>query len=77
MNTLRNFNVNLSYEERLRIGGEVKKLRNEMSISQRELARLTGLSPTRIVDIENGATDYRIDSLIVILLFFGRKISII
>ena len=45
------------------------------SIYQRDLAIKTGLSPGRIIQIEKRTLDYRIDTLIVILDNFGRKIS--
>jgi DNA-binding XRE family transcriptional regulator len=69
------FNTNLTVEERRRIGELVKALRSDSGISQRDLAYKTGLSPTRIVQIEKGTLDYRIDTLIVILNHFDRKIS--
>jgi len=71
------FNTNLTGEERRRIGELVKTLRTNSGISQRDLAFKTGLSPARIVQIEKGTLDYRIDTLIVILDHFGRKISFI
>jgi transcriptional regulator with XRE-family HTH domain len=62
----RNFNKNLTKQERERIGELVKVLRNNSGISQKELAFKTGLSPARITQIEKGTLDYRIDTLIVI-----------
>ena len=73
----RNFNTNLTGEERGRIGELVKTLRTNSGISQRDLAFKTGLSPARITQIEKGTLDYRIDTLIVILDHFNRKISFI
>jgi transcriptional regulator with XRE-family HTH domain len=73
----RNFNTNLTKQERQRIGELVKTLRTNSGISQRDLAFKTGLSPARIVQIEKGTLDYRIDTLIVILDHFGCKISFI
>ena len=71
----RNFNTNLTGEERRRIGEIVKALRGASGISQKDLAFKTGLSPARITQIEKGTLDYRIDTLIVILNHFDRKIS--
>ena len=73
----RNFNTNLTGEERRRIGELVKTLRTNSAVSQRDLAFKTGLSPARITQIEKGTQDYRIDTLIVILDHFGRKISFV
>jgi transcriptional regulator with XRE-family HTH domain len=69
------FNTNLTRQERQRIGEQVKKLRNDSGISQKDLAFKTGLSPARIVQIEKGSLDYRIDTLIVILAYFGQKLK--
>jgi transcriptional regulator with XRE-family HTH domain len=71
------FNTNLTKEERQRIGALVKALRNDSGISQKDLAFKVGVSPARISQIEKGTLDYRIDTLIVILDHFGRKISFI
>ena len=73
----RNFNTNLTKLERERIGELVKTLRNDSGISQKDLAFKTGLSPARITQIEKGTLDYRVDTLIVILDHFDRKISFI
>jgi transcriptional regulator with XRE-family HTH domain len=73
----RNFNTNLTKQERERIGELVKILRNNSGISQKELAFKVGVSPVRITQIEKGTLDYRIDTLIVILDHFGRKIGFI
>jgi transcriptional regulator with XRE-family HTH domain len=71
------FNTNLTRKERERIGELVKVLRNNSGISQKELAFKVGVSPARISQIEKGTLDYRVDTLIVILNHFDRKISII
>jgi transcriptional regulator with XRE-family HTH domain len=71
------FNTNLTGEERRRIGELVKTLRNNSGISQKDLAFKVGVSPARISQIEKGTLDYRVDTLIVILDYFGRKISFI
>ncbi len=73
----RNFNTNLTKQERERIGELVKAIRNNSGISQKDLAFKVGVSPARISQIEKGTLDYRIDTLIVILDHFGRKISFI
>jgi transcriptional regulator with XRE-family HTH domain len=73
----RNFNTNLTKQERERIGELVKAIRNNSGISQKDLAFKVGVSPARISQIEKGILDYRIDTLIVILDHFGRKISFI
>jgi transcriptional regulator with XRE-family HTH domain len=75
--TQRNFNTNLTGEERGRIGELVKALRSDSEISQKDLASKIGVSPVRISEIEKGAADFRIDTLIVILNHFDRKISFI
>jgi len=71
------FNTNLTGEERRRIGELVKTMRNNSGISQKDLAFKVGVSPARISQIEKGTLDYRIDTLIVILDHFDRKISFI
>jgi len=71
------FNTNLTRQERERIGELVKTLRNDSGISQKDLAFKVGVSPARISQIEKGTLDYRVDTLIVILNHFDRKISII
>ena len=71
------FNTNLTGEERRRIGELVKTLRNNSGISQKDLAFKVGVSPARISQIEKGSLDYRVDTLIVILNHFDRKISFI
>jgi transcriptional regulator with XRE-family HTH domain len=73
----RNFNTNLTKQERERIGELVKAIRNDSGISQKDLAFKVGVSPARISQIEKGSLDYRIDTLIVILDHFGREISFI
>ena len=73
----RNFNTNLTKQERERIGELVKALRNGSGISQKELAFKVGVSPARISQIEKGTLDYRVDTLIVILDHFDHKISFI
>jgi len=73
----RNFNTNLTKQERERIGELVKVLRNNSGISQKEIAFKVGVSPARISQIEKGSLDYRVDTLIVILNHFNRKISFI
>jgi transcriptional regulator with XRE-family HTH domain len=67
----------LTGEERRRIGELVKTLRNDSGISQKDLAFKVGVSPARISQIEKGTLDYRVDTLIVILNHFDRKISFI
>ena len=69
----RNFNTNLTKQERERIGELVKALRNDSGISQKDLAFKVGVSPARISQIEKGTLDYRIDTLIVILDHFGTE----
>jgi len=71
------FNTNIPRKERERIGELVKALRTDSGISQKDLAFKTGLSPARISQIEKGTSDYRIDTLIVILDHFDCKISFI
>ena len=71
------FNTNITGEERRRIGELVKTLRNNSGISQKDLAFKVGVSPARISQIEKGTLDYRVDTLIVILNHFDRKISFI
>jgi transcriptional regulator with XRE-family HTH domain len=73
----RNFNTNLTKQERERIGELVKVLRNNSGISQKEIVFKVGVSPARISQIEKGSLDYRVDTLIVILNHFNRKISFI
>jgi len=65
----------LTGEERGRIGDFVKALCGTSGISQKDLAFKVGVSPAWISQIEKGTLDYRIDTLIVILNHFDRKIS--
>ena len=71
------FNTNLTRQERERIGELVKALRSDSGISQKDLAFKVGVSPARISQIEKGTLDYRIDTLIVILDHYDRKICFI
>ena len=71
------FNTKLTRQERERIGELVKVLRNNSGISQKDLAFKVGVSPARISQIEKGTLDYRVDTLIVILDHFDRKISFV
>ena len=71
------FNTNLTKQERERIGELVKALRNDSGISQKDLAFKVGVSPARISQIEKATLDYRVDTLIVILDYFDRKLSFI
>jgi len=73
----RNFNTNLTKQERERIGELVKTIRNDSGIRQKDLAFKVGVSPARISQIEKGTLDYRMDTLIVVLDHFDRKISFI
>ena len=73
----RNFNTNLTKQERERIGELVKALRSDSGISQKDLAFKVGVSPARVSQIEKGTLDYRIDTLIVIMEYFNHKISFI
>jgi transcriptional regulator with XRE-family HTH domain len=37
------------------VGSRIKRLREDMGISQRGLCRLAGLSPTTLITVENGS----------------------
>lgn len=50
--------------------------RKKQKITQKELARITGLSQSNISNIENGSTRPTIDSLQKIAEAFGRKLHI-
>ena len=73
----RNFNTNLTGEERDRIGALVKEFRNSSGLSQRKQAFQIGFSPVRIINIEKGSSDYFIDTLIVIFKYFNHEVSFI
>ena len=73
----RNFNTNLTKSERERIGSMILKLRKESGLSQKNLANEVGISPVRLVEIEKGTADYRIDTLIVILNHLKQQINLI
>jgi len=73
----RNFNTNLTRAERERIGSMILKLRKESGLSQKYLANEVGISPVRLVEIEKGTADYRIDTLIVILNHLKQQINFI
>ncbi len=73
--SIRNLNTNVTLKERKEIGTYVLGLRKKKKISQKDLAFEIGVSPVRITEIENGSKDFRIDTLIVILIFFDIKLS--
>lgn len=49
----------------------IKELREDMGISQNELARRTGISNASISRWENGIADIASDYLVVLCKFFG------
>jgi DNA-binding XRE family transcriptional regulator len=75
--SVRNFNTNITQLERDRIGKLLKELRENEGISQKKLAFEVGISPTRVVEIEKGRADFKIDTLISILKYFRKTIDFI
>ncbi len=59
----------LSARELARFGARLRKLREDSSVerlSQRELARRTGLSPTTISELEDGRHEPRLGTLLAL-----------
>ncbi len=71
----RNFNTNLTKIERLKIAERVKALRKSTGLSQKDFAEQIGVASNRILEIENGTKDFRIDTLLAILLKHGLTLG--
>ncbi|UCG37390.1 MAG: CBS domain-containing protein [Candidatus Bathyarchaeota archaeon] len=48
-------------------GGQLRKLRNELGLTQRQLAHLVGISQAHVAKIENGKVDPRLSTINKIL----------
>ena len=57
--------------------GKIIEAREEMGLSQRELAELTGVKQPAIARLESGATVPRIDTLIRLLVPLGKTLAIV
>ena len=63
--------------ETQRIGKRLAALRHSHKISQRALADKAGVSPTLVVNIENGHGSPKVETLAKILAAMGYKLGII
>lgn len=57
------------------IGDQLVKLRQLAGMKQADLIKVSGMTPTRIVELENGRTDYKIGTLVKYLKSVGANIS--
>lgn len=57
--------------------GKIIEAREEMGLSQRELAELTGVKQPAIARLESGAAVPRIDTLIRLLVPLGKTLAIV
>ena len=62
---------------RVALIGELIKARKESSISQRELAKLSGVKQPVIARIEKGKSSPNIDTVIKLLFALGKKLEIV
>jgi transcriptional regulator with XRE-family HTH domain len=58
------------------IGARLLELRQEQGLTQDQVHKKSGLTPTQIVDIEKGRRDFRVGTLIVYLKAIGGELSI-
>jgi len=61
---------------RVAIMGELIKARNEKNMTQRELARLSGIGQPIISRMESGATNLRLDTVLKVLGALGKTLYI-
>ncbi|MGN0587764.1 MAG: helix-turn-helix domain-containing protein [Oscillospiraceae bacterium] len=57
--------------------GKIIEAREEMGLSQRELANLSGVKQPAIARLESGATVPRVDTLIRLLVPLGKTLAIV
>lgn len=57
--------------------GKIIEAREEMGLSQRELAGLSGVKQPAIARLESGATIPRVDTLIRLLVPLGKTLAIV
>lgn len=74
--SIRNFDIHYTQQERERIGLRVKILRENEGLTQEQLANEVGISKVRIWEVETAQKDYRIDTLLAILKYFGKTLNI-
>jgi transcriptional regulator with XRE-family HTH domain len=67
---------NYLHDSRLRIGEEIRNIREEKGYSQEQLADIMKVSRTTISKIENGKFNFSIDYLSKFSLFLNFNISI-
>ena len=56
---------------------EMVKARNERGLSQRELEKLSGVSPPVIARMEKGYTSPQLDTMIKVLAALGKTLAIV
>jgi transcriptional regulator with XRE-family HTH domain len=54
----------------------IRTLREELSLSQRELAVRAGVGPRAVWDLERGKPTIRLDVVTRVLAVFGRKVTV-
>ncbi|HPI43701.1 MAG TPA: helix-turn-helix transcriptional regulator [Tenuifilaceae bacterium] len=74
--SIRNFDIRFTQQERERLGQRVKILRENEGLTQEQLANEVGISKVRIWEVETAQKDYRIDTLLAILKYFGKTLNI-
>ena len=63
----RRFNPNIAKVAREKIGQAIAIRRKELGYSQLKLSKEANISEVRVIDVEQGRTDYRIDTLLAIM----------
>lgn len=63
----RKFNPEIARIAREKIGEAIVIRRKELGYSQLKLAKEANISEVRVIDVEQGRTDYRIDTLLAIM----------
>lgn len=74
--SIRTFDIRFTKKERERIGQRLRILRENEGLTQSQLANAVGVSRVRIWEVETAQNDYRIDTLLAILKYFGKTLNI-
>lgn len=64
-------------QERIRIGGRIRQIREDRNIEARDLARLADIDAANLSRIENGRYSVGIDILSRIAAVLGKKIDLV
>lgn len=62
-------------EVRLRIGQKAKAIRKKLNIGTAKASRLTGFTPSQIIDFEYGRRNAGIDFLIIVAESYGIELT--